>query len=78
MCEVPFGAHPAYVEGFYGRDDAAYVEWDRLARSPERLSAWLDAEIRGVSTFAEYVARLEPARVAALKAARGRNLASAA
>jgi glutaconate CoA-transferase subunit A len=78
VCEVPFGAHPAYVEGFYGRDDAAYVEWDRLARSPERLSAWLDAEIRGVSTFAEYVARLEPARVEALKAARGRNLASAA
>ena len=44
VSEVPFGAHPAYVEGFYGRDDDAYAEWDKLARKAERLSAWLDAE----------------------------------
>ena len=70
---------PAYVEGFYGRDDAAYVEWDRLgalARAPLGLARRRDP--RAFPTFAEYVARLEPARVAALKAARGRNLASAA
>jgi glutaconate CoA-transferase subunit A len=78
VCEVPYGAHPAYVEGFYGRDDAAYAEWDKLARSAERLGAWLDGEIRGVGSFEEYWARLDPARVAALKAARGREIGGAA
>ena len=78
VCEVPYGAHPAYVEGFYGRDDAAYMEWDKIARSAERLNAWLDTEIRGTKSFAEYWARLDPSRIADLVAARGRELASAA
>jgi glutaconate CoA-transferase subunit A len=78
VCEVPLGAYPAYVEGFYGRDDAAYADWDKLARSAERLHAWLEAEVRGVPSFADYLARLDPARLAELKAARGRDLRSAA
>ena len=78
VCEVPLGAYPAYVEGFYGRDDAAYADWDKLARSAERLDAWLEAEVRGVASFADYVVRLDPARLAELKAARGRDLRSAA
>jgi glutaconate CoA-transferase, subunit A len=78
VCEVPFGAYPAYAEGFYGRDDAAYAEWDKLARSAERLDAWLDAEVRGVGAFADYLARLDPARLAELKAASGRDVRSAA
>lgn len=78
VCEVPLGAYPAYVEGFYGRDDVAYADWDKLARSADRLEAWLDAEVRGVASFADYLARIDPARIAALKAARGRDVRSAA
>jgi glutaconate CoA-transferase, subunit A len=74
VCEIPWGAHPSYVDGFYGRDDEAYTGWDSLARDADRLGAWIDAEIHGVSDFGEYVARLDAKRLKALAAERGRDL----
>ena len=68
---APWGAYPSYVDGLYGRDDEAYAEWDAIARKPERLSAWIDSEIRGVADFAGFVRRLPPDRLAALRANRG-------
>ena len=38
----PYGAHPSYAQGYYDRDNTYYVEWDAIARDPERLDAWLD------------------------------------
>jgi len=70
VSHVPWGAWPSYVDGYYGRDDDAYVAWDRLARSPERLSTWIDAEIRNVPDFAAHLARLAPERLARLREAR--------
>ena len=70
VSHVPWGAWPSYVDGYYGRDDDAYVAWDRLARSPERLSTWIDAEIREVPDFAAHLARLAPERLARLREAR--------
>jgi glutaconate CoA-transferase, subunit A len=66
----PWGAYPSYVDGFYGRDDDAYFDWDHRSRSPDRLSAWIDAEIRGVPDFAAHMARLAPERLDRLKKAR--------
>ena len=74
VCHVPWGAHPSYVEGFYGRDDAAYSAWDQLARDAKKLTEWIDAEIRRVPEFGAYLKRLEPGLLEALAAARGRNL----
>ena len=34
----PFGAHPSYAQGFYDRDNAFYLEWDRISRDPEALA----------------------------------------
>lgn len=65
---APWGAYPSYVDGLYGRDDAAYAEWDAISRRPERLAAWIDREIRGVPDFAAFVRRLAPERLAALRA----------
>jgi glutaconate CoA-transferase subunit A len=70
VSHVPFGAWPSYVDGCYGRDDDAYLGWDQLARSPDRLAAWIDAEIRGVPDFAAHLARLAPERLARLRTAR--------
>jgi glutaconate CoA-transferase subunit A len=70
VSHVPWGAYPSYVDGFYGRDDDAYFAWDQLARSPDRLSAWIDAEIRGLPDFAAYLARLAPERLDRLRKAR--------
>jgi glutaconate CoA-transferase subunit A len=70
VSHVPWGAWPSYVDGFYGRDDDAYVAWDELARSPDRLAAWIDTEIRGVPDFAAHLARVAPGRLDRLRAAR--------
>jgi glutaconate CoA-transferase, subunit A len=54
----PFGAHPSYVQGRYDRDNDFYVAWDAISRDPERLAAWLDEWVHGVSGRAEYLERL--------------------
>jgi glutaconate CoA-transferase subunit A len=70
VSEVPFGAHPSYVDGFYGRDDDAYAEWDKLSRKTEPLAAWIEKNVRGAGDFAGYLKNLDPGRLDALKAAR--------
>jgi len=42
VCHVPFCAHPSYTQGYYDRDNAFYLEWDRLSAEPARVQAWLD------------------------------------
>ena len=42
VCEVPWGAHPSYVDGAYTRDDAHYADYDRRSRTPEGLREHLD------------------------------------
>ena len=72
VSEVPWGAYPSYVQGCYGRDDAAYAEWDGLSRTAESLTAWIEARIRAVPDFAGFVRAIDPQRVAALAADQGR------
>jgi glutaconate CoA-transferase subunit A len=57
----PFGAHPSYVQGFYDRDNTFYVEWDAIARDPQRLAGWLDAWVYRCAGRGEYMERLGPA-----------------
>ena len=54
----PRGAHPSYAQGYCDRDNRFYLEWDRIARDPERLEAWLDEWVRGTAGHEEYVAKL--------------------
>ena len=74
VTEVPWGAHPSYVDGFYGRDDDAYLEWNEFARDPVHLADWIAAEVNGVPDFAAHVKRLDPERLTRLHAERGRDL----
>jgi glutaconate CoA-transferase subunit A len=41
IAEVPRGAHPSYALGYYGRDNAYYIEWDAVARDRETFLAWM-------------------------------------
>src|SRR5690606_41330302 len=54
---VPGGALPSYAHGYYGRDNRAYREWDRIAADRERFSAWMEAHVlqAGPEVFAERV-----------------------
>lgn len=41
ICVVPGGAHPSYTHGYYGRDNAAYLEWDKISGDRELFAAWM-------------------------------------
>ncbi|RMD47954.1 MAG: CoA transferase subunit A [Alphaproteobacteria bacterium] len=57
---VPGGAWPSYAHGYYRRDNAAYIAWDRISADREAFAAWMKAEVleAGPERFAERVAPL--------------------
>ncbi len=61
VVEVEGGAHPSYAHGYYKRDNAFYIAWDKIAADRERFLAWMD----------EHVMRADPGVFASrIKAAR--------
>jgi glutaconate CoA-transferase subunit A len=58
VVRVPYGAHPSYVQGYYDRDNEFYLMWDVLSRDPERVGAWLDEWVYGLSDHSAYVRKL--------------------
>lgn len=54
----PFGAHPSYVQGYYDRDNAFYLQWDRVSREAEATAAWLQEWVYGVKDRAQYLSKL--------------------
>jgi glutaconate CoA-transferase, subunit A len=67
VVQVPYGAHPSYVQGYYDRDNEFYLMWDVLSRDPERVGAWLDEWVYGLSDHAAYVRKLETETLQRLK-----------
>jgi glutaconate CoA-transferase subunit A len=55
---VPGGAHPSYTHGYYKRDNAGYLEWDKISADREAFSAWMKANVldAGPEAFAKRVA----------------------
>ena len=49
---VPGGAAPSYALGYYDRDNAAYLEWEKISRDRETFTAWLRRIEKGESTKA--------------------------
>lgn len=62
----PYGAHPSYVQGYYDRDNTAYLEWDKMSRDQASTEAWLQEWVYGLADRAAYVQKLGPARLALL------------
>ncbi len=60
VVQVPYGAHPSYVQGYYDRDNAFYIQWDALSRDPDQVQAWLDEWVYDVADHAEYMRKLGP------------------
>ena len=58
VCHVPFCAHPSYTQGYYDRDNAFYLEWDRLSAEPARVQAWLDEWVFGLPDRPAYWEKL--------------------
>lgn len=57
---VPGGAHPSYAHGYYARDNAAYLEWDRISADRTLFMAWMRENVLDAApdAFARRVASL--------------------
>jgi glutaconate CoA-transferase subunit A len=55
VVEEPYACHPSFAQGYYDRDNAFYLEWDKIARDAASLDAWLQEWVYGLENHAEYV-----------------------
>jgi glutaconate CoA-transferase subunit A len=60
VCHVPYAAHPSYTQGYYDRDNTFYLAWDKVSRSLDAVSDYLDEWVFGVQDRAEYWKKLGP------------------
>jgi glutaconate CoA-transferase subunit A len=67
VVEEPFGCHPSFAQGYYDRDNAFYLEWDRIAKDPGTLEAWLREWVYGTTDHREYVQKMGDAHWDALR-----------
>jgi glutaconate CoA-transferase subunit A len=51
----PWGAHPAYVLGYYDRDNDFYIRWNQETKDASYVSAYLDAWVYGVEDRRGYM-----------------------
>jgi glutaconate CoA-transferase subunit A len=58
VCPVPYCSHPSYTQGYYDRDNAFYLEWDKISADPAAVDAYLDEWVYGVKDRAEYWQKL--------------------
>ena len=51
------GAHPSYTHGYYGRDNAAYLEWDKISSDRDAFEQWMKVNVLDAvpDVFAERV-----------------------
>jgi glutaconate CoA-transferase subunit A len=63
IVNVPGGAYPSYAQGYYKRDNAFYISWDKIARERETFLAWMKANVleQGPDVFAKHVQRAKAA-----------------
>lgn len=55
----PRGAHPSYVQGYYDRDNATYLAWDKISRDQQATEAWLKEWVYDLPDWEAYLAKLE-------------------
>ena len=63
ICVVKGGAHPSYTHGYYGRDNASYLEWDKIAADRDAFLDWMKKNVLGASPD-DFAARVENLRSA--------------
>ncbi|MBK8989093.1 MAG: CoA transferase subunit A [Chloroflexi bacterium] len=62
----PYGAHPSYVQGYYDRDNAFYLDWAESSGDQAATEAWLQQWVYNVPDRAAYLAQLGQERLDSL------------
>jgi glutaconate CoA-transferase subunit A len=60
VCCVPYCSHPSYTQGYYDRDNAFYLSWDKISESRQAVQQYLDEWVFGVKNRDEYWEKLGP------------------
>jgi glutaconate CoA-transferase subunit A len=60
VCLVPHASHPSYTQGYYDRDNAFYLAWDEISKTPQAVQSYLGEWVYGVNDRAEYWEKLGP------------------
>jgi glutaconate CoA-transferase subunit A len=55
------GAHPSYAHGYYRRDNAAYLDWDRISADRDLFTRWMAENVLTVDETV-FAARVEALR----------------
>ena len=57
ICVVPGGSHPSYADGYYERDNTAYLDWDRISADRDDFVSWMRENVleQTPEAFAERV-----------------------
>ncbi len=58
VCHVPYCSHPSYTQGYYDRDNAFYLEWDKISQDRQAIQNWLAEWVFGVKDRQEYWQKL--------------------
>jgi glutaconate CoA-transferase subunit A len=66
VVEDPYGSHPSYAQGYYDRDNEAYLEWDEVTKSHERTEQWLEEWVYDLDNHDEYLEKLNTERLLTL------------
>lgn len=57
VVHLPWGAHPSYAQGMYGRDNRFYREWAEISSTREGIDAYFEEQVYGLPDWSSYVER---------------------
>jgi glutaconate CoA-transferase subunit A len=66
VCEVPLGAHPSPVQGYYKRDDSFFRQYHEESKTADAFESWAKRWVYDVKDVVEYTKQLGEERVAGL------------
>lgn len=55
VVHAPWGAHPSPMPGYYNRDHAVFLDYQRQSRTQELFASWMAQWILSVSSIHQYV-----------------------
>jgi len=61
IAHVPVGAYPSYAHGYYARDNAFYLAWDKIARDRDTFDRWIARHVLGTRDHAQFLDSLQEA-----------------
>ncbi len=62
----PYGAHPSYVQGYYDRDNAFYLDWAESSTKQDATEAWLQEWVYAMPNRTAYLEKLGQERIDSL------------